>query len=252
MLTLLQFLRKRSPARNAIALLAMLLLFLSCSTYRPQATPFRLPQAYGNTQNIDGLSAAASVWSNELEAKNAFGFNIMKAGLLPVQVVFDNQTARTYQINASQTFLVNDRQELFPVLDNQSAYDRVQRSATLGEAVKGVGKGALLGGAAGALIGAAIGVAAGRSAGDYAMRGAATGGAAGAVLGGSQGAGSTDLARQIADDLHNRSLKNNAISPQEISQGIILFPVEAGQPTQLRLQLREKDSDKVINLLFPL
>lgn len=245
------FSRKSSARRfGAVALIALFL--LACSTYRPQVTPFRLPQAYANAQNIDGLSSAASVWQNELEAKNAFGFNILKAGLLPVQVVFDNQTVQTYQINPSQTFLVNDRQELFPVLDNQSAYDRVQRARAAGETIKGVGKGAVLGSAAGALIGAAIGLAAGRSAGDYAMRGAVTGGAAGAILGASQGAGDTALARQIADDLHNRSLKNNVIRPQEISQGIIFFPAEAGQPTQLRLQLREKDTDKIINLLFPL
>lgn len=239
-------------ARGTVALMLMALVSLSCSTYRPQATPFRLPQAHANAQNVDGLNAAASVWSNELEAKNAFGFNILKAGLLPVQVVFDNQSIQNYQINPSQTFLVNDRQELFPVLDNQSAYDRVQRAKALGEAVKGVGKGAFLGSAAGALIGAAIGVAAGRSAGDYAMRGAVTGGAAGAVLGGSQGAGDTAVVRQISDDLHNRSLKNNLIRSQEISQGIIFFPAEAGQPAQLRLQLREQDSGKVINLFFPL
>lgn len=245
-------LMQQSPARRAAVLALAAVFLLSCSTYRPQVAPFRLPQAYANAQNVNGLSTAATVWQNELEAKNAFGFNILKAGLLPVQVVFDNQTAQTYQINPSQTFLVNDRQELFPVLDNQSAYDRVQRSTAAGETVKGVGKGAFLGSAAGALIGAAIGVAAGRSAGDYAMRGAVTGGAAGAVLGASQGAGDTDLARQIADDLHNRTLKNNVIRPQEISQGIIFFPAEAGQPTQLRLQLREKDSEKVINLLFPL
>ncbi|MGQ9921067.1 MAG: hypothetical protein ACUVRZ_07020 [Desulfobacca sp.] len=236
-----------------LAVLALAAVFLqSCSTYYPRVAPFRLPQSYANAQRVDGLSSAASVWQNEQEAKNAFGFNVIKAGLLPVQVVFDNQTPRTYQINPSQTFLVNDRQELFPVLDNQSAYDRLQRATATGETLKGVGKGALLGSATGALIGTAIGVVAGRSAGEYAMRGAVAGGAAGAIMGASHGAGDTALARQIADDLHQRTLKNNSILPQEISQGIIFFPAEAGQATQLRLQLKDQDSDKVINLLLPL
>ena len=101
-----------------------------------------------------------------------------------MQVVFDNQTPQTFQINASQTFLVNDREELFPVLDNQSAYERVQRSTGFKEAAKGLAKGAFWGSAAGAVIGAAIGVAAGRSAGDYAMRGAVTGAAARSSFGG--------------------------------------------------------------------
>ena len=232
--------------------LTLCFLAASCSTYKPQATPFRLPQSYANFQDLNGLKVAAFCWQNETEAKAAFGFDIIKAGLLPVQVVFDNQTSQTFQINPSQTFLVNDREELFPVLDNQSAYDRVQRSTGLKEAAKSLGKGAFLGSAAGAVIGAAIGVAAGRSAGDYAMRGAVTGAAAGGILGVGQGAGNSEAARQISDELTNRSLKNNPIRPQEISQGIIFFPTEAGMPKQLRLQLREKDTDKVVNLIFPL
>jgi hypothetical protein len=238
--------------RSISLIFLSLFLITSCSTYKPQATPFRLPQAYANAQNLNGLNVAAFSWQNEEEAKAAFGFNVIKAGLLPVQVVFDNQTLQTYQINSSQTFLVNDRQELFPVLDNQSAYDRVQRSTGFQEAAKGLAKGALWGSAAGAVIGAAIGVAAGRSAGDYAMRGAVTGAAAGAVLGVGQGSGGSEATRQISDDLANRSLKNNPIKSQEISQGIIFFPAEAGPPAQLRLQLREKDTDKVVNLVFSL
>jgi hypothetical protein len=233
-------------------LLPLILLTTSCASYKPQATPFRLPQSYTNAQNLNGLNVAAYCWQNAEEAKAAFGFDIVKAGLLPVQVVFDNQTQQTFQINPSQTFLVNDRDELFPVLDNQSAYDRVQRSTGFKEAAKGLAKGAFWGSAAGAAIGAAIGVAFGRSAGDYAMRGAVTGAAAGGILGVGQGVGNTDVARQISDDLANRSLKNNPIRPQEISQGIIFFPAEAGLPKQLRLQLREKDTDKVVNLNFSL
>jgi hypothetical protein len=238
--------------RTISGIFLSLLLITACSTYKPQATPFRLPQSYANVQNLNGLNVAAFTWQDEEEAKAAFGFNVIKAGLLPVQVVFDNQTLQTFQINPSQTFLVNDRQELFPVLDNQSAYERVQRSTGFKEAAKGLAKGAFWGSAAGAVIGAAIGVAAGRSAGDYAMRGAVTGAAAGAVLGIGQGAGDNRVAQQISDDLANRSLKNSPIKSQEISQGIIFFPAEAGPPAQLRLQLREKDTDKVVNLNFPL
>lgn len=238
--------------RSICGILLSIILIPSCSTYKPQATPFRLPQSYANAQNYHGLSVAAFSWQNEEEAKAAFGFNVIKAGLLPVQLVFENQTPQTFQISPSQTFLVNDRQELFPVLDNQSAYDRVQRSTGFKEGARGLAKGAFWGSAAGAVIGTAIGVAAGRSVGEYAMRGAVTGAAAGAVLGVGQGTGGTEQARQISDDLANRSLKNNPIKPQEISQGIVFFPAEAGPPSQLRLQLRESDTDQVVNLNFSL
>jgi hypothetical protein len=56
------------------------------------------------------------------------------------------------------------------------------------------------------------------------MRGAVTGAAAGGILGVGQGAGSTDVARQISDELANRSLKNNPIRPQENFSGNNIFP----------------------------
>ena len=55
-----------------------LVLITSCSTYKPQATPFRLPQAYTNVQNLNGLSVAAFSWQNEEEAKAALGSMSLK------------------------------------------------------------------------------------------------------------------------------------------------------------------------------
>ncbi|MBW1916891.1 MAG: hypothetical protein JRI57_02535 [Deltaproteobacteria bacterium] len=228
-------------------LLITALVIMSCATYQPRVTPFKLPQAYPNVQQINGTFVAARAWNQEEEARAAFGFNIIKAGLLPVQVVFDNQGTQTLQINPGQTFLVNNYNELFPVLEDQIAYDRVSQATDFPEAVRGFTKGALLGGAAGALIGAAVGVVAGREAGEYAMRGAVAGAASGAVLGAGAG-GSSELGRTITEDLYNRTLSNNPIKPQEVAQGIILFPAEAGRPEILRLQLKEKETEKTYNL----
>jgi len=219
-----------------------------CYSYTPAVAPFKLPQAHPNAQQVNGATVAARTWNTQEEARAAFGFNIIKAGLLPVQVVFDNQSDQTLQINPSQTFLINDKDELFPVLDNQSAYERVGRATDFPEAVRGFSGGALLGGATGALIGAAIGVVAGRSAGEYAMRGAVGGAAAGGVLGASQGWGNREAASAITEDLRRRTLSNNPIKPRELAHGIILFPAEAGRPSTLRLQLLDQDSDKVFTL----
>jgi hypothetical protein len=234
--------------RVIICLLIPSLIVMGCATYQPKVTPFKLPQGYANVQNVDGASVAARAWDREDEARADFGFNIIKAGLLPVQVVFDNQGPSTLEINASQTFLVNDKNELFPVLDNQSAYDRVSRSSDFPDAVRNFGKGAVLGGATGALIGMAVGVISGGRAGDAAMRGAVGGAVGGAVLGAGSGWGDNETARRITDDLRGRTLHNNSIKPKEIAQGIILFPVEAGRPQVLRLQLVEKETAKINNL----
>ncbi len=238
--------------RQLIAcLLGLALLGSGCATYQPTVTPFKLPEAHANVQRLAGAYIAARAWDKEEEAAAAFGFNIIRAGLLPVQVNFDNRGTSTLMIQPSQTFLINDRAELFPLLTEQEAYDRLDRATWLPERVKGLTSGAFLGGAAGALLGAAIGVAAGRSAGEYAMRGAATGGAAGAILG-AGAAADTQVPRTISEDLARRQLKNTPIKPQELASGLLFFPREAGKPQSLRLQMVEQESGRVYTLNFSL
>ena len=226
----------------AIFGLSLALMGSACSTYEPKVQPLTLPEAHANVQRLNGAYVAARVWDREEEAGAAFGFNIIRAGLLPVQVSFDNRGNQTLMIEASQTFLVNRNQELFPVLSDQEAYDRVRRGVKLQEGVKGLTKGALLGGATGALLGAAIGVVAGHSAGDYAARGAAIGGAGGGIFGTAEGVGDPRVPLTITDDLTRRNLRNTPIKPGELAYGIILFPKEAGQPQALRLQLKERET----------
>jgi hypothetical protein len=226
----------------------MILTFSGCAAYEPKVAPFKLPEAYQNVQRVADTYVAARAWNNEEESRQAFGFNIIKAGLLPVQVSFDNRGNQILAIVPSQTFLINQRQELFPVLADREAYDRVNRGAKVKETVKGAAKGSLLGGATGALIGAAIGVVAGHSAGDYALRGLTMGAASGAVFGGAGAAGNTQVPRTITEDLTRHNLKNTPIRPGELAYGLILFPGEAGAPQSLRLQLKGVDTGQVYTL----
>jgi hypothetical protein len=223
---------------------------LGCATYEPKVTPFKLPEAYANMQRVAGAYVAARAWANEQEAQEAFGFNIIRSGLLPVQVSFDNRGSQTLVIEPSQTFLINRNQEFYPILDEGEAYDRVNRGTRTLEQVKGLTQGAIAGGATGALIGAAIGVVAGRSAGEAAMRGAAIGGALGGVAGVARGS-ETDVARIISENLSRRNLKNTPIKPGELAYGIILFPREAEQPQALRLQLKDTETQQVYTLNLP-
>jgi hypothetical protein len=228
--------------------LLLTLIFSGCSTYEPKVAPFKLPEAYQNVQRVADTYVAARAWNNEAEARQAFGFNIIKAGLLPVQVSFDNRGSRTLAIVPSQTFLINLRQELFPVLSDQAAYERVKRGTKPQETVKGVGTGGLLGAATGALIGTAIGVVAGHNVGSYTLGGLTTGAATGGIFGGINAAGSNRVPRTIAEDLSSHELKNLPIKPGELAYGLILFPGEAGAPQTLRLQLKDLDSGQVYTL----
>lgn len=223
------------------------LLWLGCSTYEPKVTSFKLPEAYANMQRVAGAYVAARAWAVETEAQDAFGFNIIRAGLLPVQVSFDNRGSQTLVIESAQTFLINQKQELYPILEETEAYDRVNRGTRGLEQVKGLTQGAIAGGATGALLGAAIGVVAGHSAGEAAMRGAAIGGALGGVAGVARGS-DTDVAREIAENLSRRTLRNRPIKPGELAYGIILFPQEAGQPQALRLRLKDVETKQVYTL----
>lgn len=235
------------PCLTVLCLLATFI-FSGCASYEPKAVPFKLPEAYQNVQRLDGAYVAARAWNNEEEAKQAFGFNIVGAGLLPVQVSFDNRGDKTLAIVPPQTFLINQKQEIFPVLSDHEAYERVSRGAKVQETVKGAAKGGLLGGATGALIGTAVGVVAGHSAGDYALRGLTMGAASGAVLGGAGAAGNTQVPRTITEDLTRHDLKNTPIKPGELAYGLILFPGEAGVPQSLRLQLKDVNTGQIYTL----
>jgi hypothetical protein len=233
---------------SVVFLVITALVFQGCSTYEPKVTPFKLPEASANVQRVAGAFVAARAWDQEEEAQQAFGFNIIRAGLLPVQVSFDNRGSQTLVIVPSQTFLLNQRQEITPVLSDTEAYGRIKSGTAFQETVKGATQGGLLGTATGALIGAAVGVVAGRSAGEYALRGLTMGAATGAVLGGAQGATDTRVPGSITADLSRRELKNAPIKPGELAYGLILFPREAGQPQALRLQLKDKDTGQLHTL----
>jgi hypothetical protein len=232
---------------SALLCFACVLFSLGCSTYEPKVAPFKLPEAYANMQRVAGAYIGARAWSDERAAQDAFGFNIIRAGLLPVQVSFDNRGAQTLAIVPSQTFLINERQELFPVLGENEAYDRVNRGTRGLEQVKGLTRGVIAGGATGALLGAAIGVVAGSSAGEAAIRGAAIGGTVGGVAGVARGSES-EVGREITENLSRRNLRNTPIKPGQLAYGIILFPREAGRPQALRLQLKDADREQVYHL----
>ena len=132
-----------------------------CSTYKPTVTPFKLPEAYADVQRVAETYGGTRAWADEAEARAAFGFDIIGARVLPVQVNFDNRGGQTLLIVPTQTFLITGKQEFFPFLPDSEAYDRIARGVNLKEGVKGLAQGTLLGAATGALIGAAVGVASG-------------------------------------------------------------------------------------------
>lgn len=222
------------------ATLALVLLtLLGCSTaYKAQPLPFKTPSAYNNSVQVEQTQVGGVAFVDSVAAKEAFGFDVRGAGMLPVQLVFDNQGTQDLQINPGQTFLEDNEGNLWPILTDAFAYERATKYAQTNKVFKEGAYGGFLGGAAGGLIGAAIGIVTGDNVAAAAGKGAAVGAAAGATMGGVSAYASNDARSTIVSDLREKSLENKSIAPQNLSHGIIFFPGEAKTAKQLRLQLQ--------------
>jgi len=186
------------------------------------------------------------------KAKEAFGFDIRAAGMLPVEVVFDNEGRTPLEIDASQTFLEDRDGNLWPILSSKIAYERATRYAETNQIFKAGAYHGFMGATAGAIIGAAIGIVSGENAVRAAGKGAAVGAAAGATLGGAGSYGSNQARQSIIQDLRQKSLEYRPIPPEGLSFGFLFFPGEAKSAKLLRLKIREGKHGPihVLNLRF--
>ncbi|BDV41085.1 lipoprotein [Geotalea uraniireducens] len=235
-------------SRKQLAVLLVTLLFCSaCTAYKSQYVGFRPVEDYANRQVIDGVSVAGEAFAEPGAAKDAFGFDVVGAGVLPVQVVMNNRGNSDLEIVAAQTFLVTDANRYFPVIPNSVAIDRLEKSTQLASFFgKGAGKGALLGAAGGAILGTAIGIVSGSSVGEALGKGAAVGAAGGAVIGGVKEGTSDERERSIIDDIRDKGLEGKEIPPGSLASGFLFFPAEAGTAAALKMQLRDRSSGKIL------
>ncbi len=104
---------------------------------------------------------------------------------MPVQVIVDNQGSDTFEIQPSNTFLVDNDNHVWPVLDSELAYQRLSSKTDLANIAAGSVKPAILGAAVGTVVGAA----------------------AGAVLGGAGEIVSKTAEQQISEDLYSKGLE---------------------------------------------
>jgi hypothetical protein len=229
------------------------ILMVGCSTaYQVKPMAFRMPSSYDNVTAIGNAQVAAKAFTEKNEAMEAFGFDILGAGMLPVQVIFDNQGIYSLEINGSQTFLEDQDGNLWPILSSQVAYERAAKYSQSKNMVKEGAFHGLWGATAGGIIGAAIGIISGDNVGSAIGKGAAVGAAAGATIGSAKGYDDTNARREIINDLREKSLQNVPVGPRSMASGFLFFPGEAGSAGQLRLQLKEKETENihVLNLIF--
>ncbi len=110
------------------AAMCLSVLVAGCLRYERQVVPFQTPQSSPNAVYMDGAVIAARSFIDAPQARAAFGFDIRAAGILPVQVVFDNKSPHPLMIVAEQTFLIDAESNGWPILDQNLAYDRLATS----------------------------------------------------------------------------------------------------------------------------
>lgn len=216
-----------------------------CTSYNSQYVSFRPPEAYANKQVSSGVSIGAEAYAGSGAAEDAFGFDIIKTGLIPVQIVMNNLSGETVQIVTDQTFLVDAQGRYWQVVPNSVVVDRVSGSTQLAALGKGAGGGALWGAAGGAILGAALGIVSGSNVGEAMGKGAAVGAAGGAIFGTAKESGSTDRPTRIINDIRSKGLENKTIPRDYLANGFLFFPAEAKTAKSLRLQFRELESGTV-------
>jgi len=229
-------------------LLIITFLVQGCTGYKSQYVSFRPPEAYPNKQIVDNISIGGEAYPDSTVAKQAFGFDIIDVGLLPVQLVLDNKSDSTLSIVTNQTFLVDAKGGYWQVVPNQAAVDRIEKSTQLAALGKGAGTGALVGAFGGAILGAAIGIVSGSNVGNAMGKGAALGGAGGAFVGTAKEAGSNDRQISIVSDIRNKGLEGKTIPKEYLANGFLFFPGEAKTAKAIIVQFREVETGKTIKV----
>jgi hypothetical protein len=235
--------------RNTVLILLLLFSISACTFYGERVAPVPLPSSQANHVDVMGAKLAAFPYVDEDSAEDVFGFDIRDTGLLPVRFVIDNQSEGTLEVDPSQTFLIDEQGQAWPLLTSKQAYKRVSSSVEVGETFKGAIKPTVLLGAAGAVAGFAIGVLTGNI-GEGIAKGAVIGASIGAIYGG--GRRNESLDSEIRYDLQRHSLRNEKVRKGELAYGYLFFPGkdEAESAQALRLGLLINGEHRVVNILF--
>lgn len=238
----------RELSKRIVAAVTALVLSSSCAHREGQVAPIPMPVTSGDHIDVQGVKVTASAYTDADQAETAFGFDIVGAGLLPVRIGVDNQSATVVKVNPQQTFLIDMDGQAWPILTAEQAYNRAAKAVELGTITGDAATSAALLGTAGAIGSFALAV--------VLSRGIATPVAQGAIAGASLGAltGGTDavygLENRVRSDLAHKALRNQRIQPGEMAYGVLFFPArdEARGARSVRLTLELDGYPQIVTL----
>ncbi|MBF0452997.1 MAG: hypothetical protein HQK75_20010 [Candidatus Magnetomorum sp.] len=233
--------------RFSIIFFVLLIFFISgCSkVFVAKPVAFKMPSVYGNAVKMDKTFAAAEVFNNAKQAKKIFGFDVHGAGMLPVQVVFQNTGYRDFQVVVDQTFLEETNGNMWEVLTGDIAKSRATQNAQDKKALKEAGKKGVIAAGIGAVIGAIIGTVTGGNVVEAVGKGAAVGTGGGVVYGAVKALETDDAEQKALKDFKSTLIEQKTIKGGCITRGFLFFPGEAKKPKQLWLTLKDVMDEKI-------
>ncbi|MDR1658418.1 MAG: hypothetical protein LBT47_12880 [Deltaproteobacteria bacterium] len=235
--------------RLVVILLSVALVAAACAPrYEFKPVPVRQMSNYPNRSVFpEGLVGAVG-FSDSAQLKEIFGFDLKKAGVIPVQIRLENMSSDE-SVVLSQALVFEENGQGWEVLPSDVVYNRINEYTSGGFSGEQGVRRTLLWGLAGGIIGAAVGVATGTNVGEAAGKGAAIGGAAGAASSiAGIGVPDQDNYEGIYRDFSGRSLDHVTIAPGETANGMLYFPSEAKKPVSLHLVLKTGSATRQLEL----
>lgn len=234
----------RSGTLNVILALGFLLIGAGCAApLRTTVAPFRPPESYPSSTQIEGLVLAVDPVDTEEHSTRIFGTDLRSAEILPLHLIVRNTGSHEFEINAAQIFGITTGGEFAGAYTLQQASQQVRESSIGTTAATGLAVGALAGAAAGAAIGAAAG------GGEGAATGAAVGGAVGGVGGVAEGTSDT-ITHRFKRELAAHDFGDRVIAPGNIEHGFVYLK---WQPyTSIRIKVFDITTNKVHEIHLPL
>jgi hypothetical protein len=226
------------------------LLAAACAPrYEFKPIPVRPLEGYQNRAELpEGAVGALAFWDSS-RLKSVFGFDLKKAGIIPVQLRIENRSADTPLVVVEALVTGEDGQS-WEVLPSNVVFERVDKYTGGGLSGEQGVRRTLLWGLAGGLVGAAVGAVTGVNVGEAAGKGAAIGGALGAATSimSPAMADSDETAMDIQRDFSGRSLDHATIPAGRTANGLLYFPAECGRPVHLALTLRAGPESRRLGL----
>jgi hypothetical protein len=226
-----------------MVMLAAMLVTAACAPrYEFKPVPVRSLEAFDSRVAFSGGLVAAHAIYDTKEVTKFFGFDLKKAGVIPVQLAVRNNQDQGALVLYKAT-LLDAEGLLWEVLPSDVVVRRIDEHTSGGLSGEQGARRTLLWGLAGGVLGAAIGVVGGTSVAEAAAKGAAVGAAVGVTSSIAQAGTETSDAGEIQRDFSTRNIDHATIGAGETVNGLLYFPAEAAQPRRINLTFKTVEGD---------